>query len=309
MQPLSIRFGGYQSPVSVHSRAAEVFGEALTRRLGSDVRFVLDGDITAAGHRAADVLSMVESGALTLGYFSASYLAARVPEFALLDLPFMIRVRRQAYAVLDGVFGLLLAEKLQAATGLRVLSWWDNGFRHLSNAIRPLRTPADCQGIRLRILASELHRQVFTRLGFTPVVLDVKDLIAAVKSGSIEAQENPLTNIYNFGFHAYHRFITLSSHFFGAAVLLCHAASYAAWPAEVQQAVTAAAALATTAQRRFAAAEDEAVLSQLAATDNDIVCLTEVERALFVAAVAPLVDEQRRVFGEQLWRYITDTPW
>ena len=309
MQPLSIRFGGYQPPVSVHSRAAEVFGEALTRRLGSDARFVLDGDITAAGHRAADVLSMVESGALTLGYFSASYLAARVPEFALLDLPFMIRVRRQAYAVLDGVFGQLLAEKLQAATGLRVLSWWDNGFRHLSNAVRPLRTPADCQGIRLRILASELHRQVFTRLGFTPVVLDVKDLIAAVKSGSIEAQENPLTNIYNFGFHAYHRFITLSSHFFGAAVLLCHAASYAAWPAEVQQAVTAAAALATTAQRRFAAAEDEAVLSQLAATDNDIVCLTEVERALFVAAVAPLVDEQRRVFGEQLWRYITDTPW
>jgi C4-dicarboxylate-binding protein DctP len=252
---------------------------------------------------------MVESGALTLGYFSASYLAARVPEFALLDLPFMISARRQAYAMLDGTLGQLLAEKLQAVTGLRLLSWWDNGFRHLSNAIRPLRTPADCQGIRLRILASDLHRQVFTLLGFTPVVLDVKDLIVAVKSGSIEAQENPLTNFYNFGFHAYHRYVTLSSHFFGAAVLLCHAPSYAAWPAEVQQGVTAAAALATAAQRRFAAAEDEAVLSQLAATDNDIVHLTVAERALFVEAVAPLVDEQRRVFGEQLWRYVTEASW
>ena len=309
MQPLSIRFGGYQPPVYVNNRAAAVFGEALTTRLGPGVRFVLDGDITAAGHRAADVLPMVESGALTLGYFSASYLATRVPEFALLDVPFMISERRQAYAVLDGALGQLLAEKLQAVTDLRVLSWWDNGFRHLSNAIRPLRTPADCQGIRLRTLASDLHRQVFTLLGFTPVVLDVKDLIVAVKSGSIAAQENPLTNFYNFGFHAYHRYITLSSHFFGAAVLLCHAPSYAAWPAEVQQVVTAAAALATTAQRRFAAAEDEAVLSQLATTDNDIVRLTAAERALFVEAVAPLVDEQRRVFGEQLWRYITDTPW
>ena len=304
-----MRFGGYQPPVSVHNRAAEVFGEALSTRLGPEVRFVLDGDITAAGHRAADVLPMVESGALTLGYFSASYLAARVPEFALLDLPFMISARRQAYAVLDGAFGQILAEKLQAVTGFRVLSWWDNGFRHLSNAIRPLRTPADCRGLRLRILASDLHRQVFTLLGFTPVVLDVKDLIAAVQSGSIEAQENPLTNIYNFGFHAYHRYITLSSHFFGAAVLLCHAASYAAWPAEVRQAVTAAAALATTALRHFAAAEDDAVLTQLAATDNDIVRLTEAERALFVEAVAPLVDEQRGVFGEQLWQYVMDAPW
>jgi C4-dicarboxylate-binding protein DctP len=301
-----MRFGGYQPPVSVHNRAAVVFGEALTTRLGPDVGFVLDGDITAAGHRAADVLCMVESGALTLGYFSASYLAARVPEFALLDLPFMISARRQAYAMLDGAFGQLLAAKLQAATDLRVLGWWDNGFRHLSNAIRPLRTPADCQGLRLRILASDLHHQVFTLLGFTPVVLDVKDLVVAVQSGRIEAQENPLTNIYNFGLHAYHRYITLSSHFFGAAVLLCHAPSYAAWPAEVRQAVTAAAALATTAQRRFAAAEDEAVLTQLAATDNDIVRLTAAERALFVEAVAPLVDEQRRLFGEQLWRYVTD---
>jgi C4-dicarboxylate-binding protein DctP len=301
MTPIALRFGGYQPPTSVHNRAAEVLGQVVA---GQGIRFVLDGDITATGHLAADVLPMVESGALTLGYFSASYLAARVPEFALLDLPFLISDRQRAYAVLDGTFGQLLADKLQAATGFRLLGWWDNGFRHLSNAVRPLRTPADCQGLRLRILASALHRQVFTLLGFTPVVLDVKDLITAVHSGTIEAQENPLTNIFNFGFHRYHRYITLTSHFFGVAVLLCHAASYAAWPPEVQQAVSAAAAQATVAQRQFAAAEDEAVLGQLSAIDNDIVRLTEAERALFIAAVAPLVDKQRRIFGAELWRYL-----
>jgi C4-dicarboxylate-binding protein DctP len=305
MPSIPIRFGGYQPPASVHNRAAGVFGQVVTTRLGPGVRFELDGDITAAGHRAADLLPMVESGSLSMGYFSASYLAARVPEFALLDLPFVISTRPQAYAVLDGAFGQLLADRLQAATGFRLLGFWDNGFRHLSNAVRPIRTPADCQGLRLRILASELHRQVFTRLGFAPVVLDVKDLITAVHTGSIEAQENPLTNIYNFGFHAYHRHITLTSHFFGAAVLLCHAASYAAWPAEVQQAVTEAAVQATVAQRLLAAAEDDAMLAQLSSTNNDIVRLTAAERALFVEAVAPLVDEQRGAFGEQLWRYLT----
>lgn len=304
MAPVHIRFAGYQPPTSVHSRAAEVFGHALATRLGAAVHFAFDGNIVAAGHQAADLLTMVESGALTMCYFSASYLAARVPEFALLDVPFLINDRARAYAVLDGPLGALLANKLDATTGLRVLGLWDNGFRHFSNAVRPIRTPADCQGLRLRTLFSAMHRRVFRVLGFEPVALDVKDLLAAVPAGIIDAQENPLTTIYHFGIHTHHRYITLSGHFFGAAVLLCHQASYTAWPAEVQQAVMEAATAATAAQRRFAAAEDAEVLAQLSPAQNEIVRLTEAERALFIEAVAPLVAEQRQAFGEQLVGYL-----
>jgi TRAP-type C4-dicarboxylate transport system substrate-binding protein len=82
MAPVHIRFGGYQPPASVHSKAAEVFKQALVGHLGERVQFDLDGNIVAAGHPAADLLTMVESGTLTMCYFSASYLASRVPEFA-----------------------------------------------------------------------------------------------------------------------------------------------------------------------------------------------------------------------------------
>jgi tripartite ATP-independent transporter DctP family solute receptor len=304
MEPIHIRFGGYQPSTSVHNKAAEVLGNALATRLGDAVRFDLDGNIIASGHKAADLLTMVESGALTMCYFSASYLAARVPEFALLDLPFLINHRRHAYAVLDGPLGQLLADKLRAGTGFRVLGFWDNGFRHVTNAVRPIRTPADCAGLRLRTLLSDLHGKVFKLLGFEPVALDVKDLIAAVHSGTIDAQENPLTNTYNFGIHTYHRHITLSGHFFGAAVLLCHNASYAAWPAEVRQAVTEAASEATAAQRKFAAAVDQEVLATLNPAQNDVVRLTDAERALFVEAVAPLMEEQRQTCGDELFGYV-----
>ncbi len=303
MEPLSIRFGGYQPPTSVHNKAADMLGNALRTRLGHAVQFMLDGNIIASGHQAADLLTMVEHGTQTMCYFSSSYLANRVPEFALLDLPFVLNDRAKAYAVLDGPLGQLLAAKLRATTGLRLLSFWDNGFRHLSNAVRPIRTPADCQRLRLRTLFSDMHTQVFSLLGFDPVALDVKDLIAGVKAGAIEAQENPLTNIYHFGIHTYHRHITLSGHFFGAAVLLCHEASYTAWPVEVRQAVTAAAE-ATAAQRRLAAAEDEDVLAKLHPDQNDIVRLTDAERSLFVDVVAPLVDAQRRIFGPILFGYL-----
>jgi TRAP-type transport system periplasmic protein len=273
MKPVHIRFGGYQPPASVR-------------------------------HQAADLLPLVESGALTRCYFSASYLAARVPECALLDLPFMINDRDEAYTILDGAVGQLLADKLQASTGFRVLSFWDNGFRHLTNAVRPIRTPADCAGIRIRTLFSDVHRQVFKLPGFAPVALDVKELIAGVRSGAIEAQENPLTNTYNFGIYLHHRYTTLSGHFFGAAVLLCHQASYAAWSAEVRQAVGEAASEATAVQRRLAAAEDEEVLAKLRLAQNDIIRLTDAERVRFVAAVAPVVEQQRRVFGNQLLGYL-----
>jgi tripartite ATP-independent transporter DctP family solute receptor len=304
MEPVHIRFAGYQPSTSVHTKATEVLGKALTARLGNAVRFDFDANIVTAGHKAADLLSMVETGALSMCYFSASYLAARVPEFALLDLPFMIRDRDQAYAVLDGPLGRLLADKLRARTEFRVLGWWDNGFRHVTNRVRPIRTPADCAGLRLRTLLSAVHGKVFTLLGFEPVALDVKDLIAAVQAGTIDAQENPLTNTYNFGIHAYQRYITLSGHFFGAAALLCHRASYATWPAKVQQAMTEAASEATTAQRHLAAAQDDDVLAKLHPRQNHIVRLTDAERALFVEAVAPVVAEQRQAFGEQLFGYL-----
>jgi TRAP-type transport system periplasmic protein len=247
---------------------------------------------------------MVETGAISMCYFSASYLAARIAEFALLDLPFMITDRHKAYAVVDGGLGELLAEKLQATTGFRLLRYWDNGFRHLTNAVRPIRRPQDCVGLHIRILSSDVHRRVFALLGFEPVVLDVKDLVAGVRSGAIQAQENPLTNTYNFGIHRYHRYITLSGHFFGATLLLCHQRSYAAWPSEIRQAVEEAASEATVAQRQLAAAEDGDVLAKLHSEQNNVIRLIDAERAPFVEAVAPVLETQRRVFGNHLFAYL-----
>ncbi len=306
MEPIPIRFGGYQPPTSVHNRAADVFGQALATRLGDAIAFHLDGNVIASGHQAVDLLRWVEAGDLTLCYFSASYLAERVPAFALLDLPFLLTDRPRAYAVLDGPLGQQLAEALAAHTGFRLLGWWDNGFRHLSNRVRPIHRPQDCQGLRIRTLMSDLHQEVFRRLGFEPVALDVKDLLAGVQAGTIDAQENPLTNIYHFGIHEHHRYLTLSGHFFGAAVLLCHQASYRAWPADVQHAIDAAAAEVTRAQRQFAAAEDDAVMAQLDPSRNDIVRLTDAARAEFTERLAPLVNEQRRRFGDELFRYLQD---
>ena len=233
---ISITMGGYQGAGSVHTRAARDFGDELARRLGDAVAFALEPDVTATGHKATDLLEMVESGELTLCYFSASYLAERVPEVQLFDVPFLVKSRAQAYRALDGALGARLRERFAANTGFRVLGFWDNGFRHMSNGRRPIRTPADCAGLKMRTMDSDMHRDVFRRLGFDPVFVDIKDFRDAVASGKVDAQENPLTNTFGFGLNRYHRYITLSGHFFGLSLLLCHGASYdrpKKWPLKV----------------------------------------------------------------------------
>ncbi len=305
--PILIRCGGYQPPASIHNRAAEVLGKGLAARLGDAVRFELDGNVVARGANAADLLEWVRSGRIEMCYFSTSYLAEAVPEIGVLDLPFVVTRREQAYAALDGAFGARLAERLAAACGYRVLGWFDNGFRHWSNRVRPIRTPADCRGLRIRTLFSAIHQEVFGALGFEPVPLDVKDLLAAVRAGTIDAQDNPLTNIYNFAIHEHHRYLTLSAHFWGAAALLCNAAAFAGWPQNVRDAIVSAATEATTEQRRMAAAEDRDALAKLAAAGCEIVTLTETERAAFVDAVAPVVARQRTALPTGLFEALAGT--
>jgi len=284
----SIRFAGYQPARSVHSRAARRLGAELKRRLGDRIAFELTENLPATGRKAADLLTMTEGDELDLCYFSSSYLIARVPSLGIFDLPFQFTDRHQVYDLCDGEPGTRLAEHIAAATGFALLGTWDNGVRHISNARHPIRTLADCRGLKIRTLDNALHHRVFQALGFEPETIDVKDLPAAVAEHRVDAQENPLTNLINFDLHKTHRFVTLTGHFLGTALVLCNRQRFAQWPAEVQDALTDAIAGVTPIQRREAAQEDETCLTQLLADGVTITKADEFDRASFADATAAI---------------------
>ncbi|MBS29263.1 MAG: hypothetical protein CL566_10145 [Alphaproteobacteria bacterium] len=304
MERIDIRFGGYHGPSSVQSRAVRVFGEALAGRLGDDVAFEHIQNVMDLGRPATDLLDMVSTGEATLCYFASSYLGQHVPEFELLDLPFMIRDRAQAHAMLDGPLCAYLAERIADVTDYRIVSWWDNGFRHLSNGVRPIRRPEDCVGLRIRTLRSDIYTQTFAALGFEPVFTDVKELAGAVASGEVDAQENALANTFSLGANKHHRWITISGHFFGPTVVLCHKATYDGWTDDVRSAADAALATATAAQREFADAEEAAVLANNDISGNEIINLTEDERAAFLAVVQPVVAATVARHRDELFEYL-----
>jgi tripartite ATP-independent transporter DctP family solute receptor len=288
----TIRISGYQGEASVHTRGLRAFAADAERRLGAGWHVEVTANVSDHGHKAADLLAMVADGRLELCYFNSSYLAERVPSLALFDIPFVLTARDPVYRQLDGEVGRRLAADVAAATPYRVLDFWDNGFRHVSNRVRPIRTPQDCRGLRLRIVASPLHKEVFAALGFVPVVIDVKDLVAAVTELTVDAQENPLTNLVNFNLHRTHRHVSLTSHFFGVALVLANRAWFDGLDREVQAAVTAAMADATAQQRTFAIAEDAQCLALLQRDGVAVVPADEIDMAAFRTAVAPIVERE-----------------
>ena len=304
MEPLTIKFGGYQPPASIHNRAARRFGELLEQKLGDRVAFELIGSVLDLGRPSGDLPVMVESGELSFCYMSTVRFTGWVPELQLLELPFLVRDRETAWAALDGELGDLFTRRMHATTPFRVVGLWDNGFRHLSNRVRPIRRPEDCRGLIIRTQMSDLHGEVFRALGFEPIAADIKQFVAEIAGGRFDAQDNPLTNIYTFGVHRHHPYITLSGHFFGASFLIVNERQYRSWPPDVQAAVDEAAVHATALQRQLAASEDEDVLTRLDPRENDVIELTAGEQAAFVAAVLPVLVRHRKRLDPKLFEYL-----
>ena len=286
---MKIAIGGYQPERSVHTRAVRVLGETLQRAPGPTVDFRFTPEIMATGRAAADLLAMTEAGDLDICYFASSYLAARVPALGVLDLPFEGSDRAAIWRRLDGAAGQAIRDAVAALTGYRVLGFWDNGIRHISNGVRPITHPRDCAGLSIRTLDNAFHQAIFAALGFAPRFIDVKDLAQAVATRAIDAQENPLTNIVNFRLHETHRHVTLLGQFFGVALLLANVQAVERWPADVRRHIETAVAAATAAQRDLAAAEDASCLTMLQADGVSIVPAHEADLPAFKAAVAGVV--------------------
>src|SRR5437588_7304395 len=146
---IQIRMGGYGPATTGFSKAVKFIGERLETQFGDRVAVKYVWNIMDFGYRADDILWLVEHGLLTLGYQSSSYLSDRVPELGFVDLPFLFANNATARAAMDGALGAFLARKIEERCDYRILGWFENGFRHISNRLRPVHEPGDLHDMRI----------------------------------------------------------------------------------------------------------------------------------------------------------------
>jgi len=303
-KPVQIRMGGYGPSSTGFSKSLKLIGDKLEVQFGKDVSVEYVYNIMDHGHKAEDILTMVEDGTITLGYQSSSYLTDRVPELGFVDLPFLFSSNAQARAAMDGDLGAFLVRKTEERINYRILGWFENGFRHISNRLRPIHVPADMKGMKIRVLPSEIQKRTFELLGAVAMRMDLTEAIAMIKAGTLDAQENPLANTVTYGVHKFHKFHTLSYHFYISRPIFLHRPSFEAWPDDLKRAMQAAVNEAVAYQRKLAVEEHDQSYKAIVAEGCEINKLTPKEHGAFVDAVQPLLADARKTYGEAMFKMV-----
>jgi tripartite ATP-independent transporter DctP family solute receptor len=292
--------GGYGPATTCFSLALKMIGDRLRAQFGDEVDVKYVWNIMDLGYRAEDILWLVEHGLLTLGYQSSSYLTDRVPELGIVDLPFLFESNGEARGAMDGPLGEILARRIEERVNYRILGWFENGFRHVSNRLRPIHAPADLAGMRIRVLPSKVQAKTFELLGAVPLRWDLTEAIAAIKAGTIDAQENPFANTVTYGVHNFHRYHTLTNHFYISRPIFLNRTAFDGWPESLQRAMREAVKAAVAFQRELALVEDREARKAIEDKDCEIVELTSAQHDAFAAAVKPLYGDAREVYPPEI---------
>ena len=299
-RPIRILMGGYGPSSTDFSLALKRIGERLQARFGDEVEVKYVYNILDFGYRAEDINWLVEDGVLMLGYQATSYFTERLPDLSVADLPFLFPDVKTGRAAIDGRFGQVLAAKLEAGTNYRILGYFESGFSHVSNHLRPIRRPADMKGMRLRVRPSKVQTRTFELLGAEPIAMDLAEFIAGIKAGVLDAQENPFTSTVTYGVHKFHRFHTATNHFYLSRAIFLHRPSFDAWPQRLQEEMRAAVEEAIVFQRALHVKEEDDAMAAIRKEGGEILALTAQEHESFVRAVARIYDGARSEYGRDL---------
>lgn len=293
--PVQIRMGGYGPPTTSFSRALTQIGDRLSEKFGDvvDVKYVYN--VMDVGYTAGDVAWLVDTGVLTFGYFT---MTAGIPELELAALPFLFPDSAAARAAMDGELGRAVTERIESQTNYRVLGYFENGFRHISNRVRPVHTPADLTDLTIRVLG--VQARTFELLGADPQAISLADAITGITTGTLDGQENPFANTVTYGIHPYHQYHTATYHSYLSRPIFVHRPSFETWPEALQQELQAAVHEAVAFQRDLHDQEETEAEAIIRAAGGEIVELTPEQKAAFVEAVAPIYDEARAKFDPEL---------
>ena len=288
----TLRVGCATAPDSLPARMLQTFKHEVEELSSGDLRVEL---IVPYEKRPAQLLIDLRTGDLSLAAANCALIGTLVPQAQLLELPFLFRSRRHAFAMFDSAHARAL---LGAGTrvDLVFLGFSENGVRHYTNDVRELRVADDIRDLRMRTLDAPIQLYIASALDVTPYPMPIGQVKEALRQRRIDGQDNPLPTIVGARFHEDQRFLTLTAHTYTPQIIVANPETLAAL-GERRALVERAAERAIAWQREHAARVDAEALAELRRTVH-VTDLTEAERETFVRATAPVYDRAAALVGE-----------
>lgn len=281
------------TPQSLQGQTAQEFTRRLQERLGDDHQVELY-DSGQLGNEQ-QLVQKLRLGTVDLAAIS-SIMSSIDSRFALFDMPFLVKDRDHLKRLDQEIIMKDLAEGI-GDKGLRIVSTWENGFRHITNNERPIETPEDLNGLKLRTPQSEWRTRMFETWGANPTPMAFSEVFVALQTGVVDGQENPLSNINGAKFQEVQDYLSLSNHVYSPIWLTAGKGNWEKLPEDVRTAITEVGAETQGWALARGAELDENLVGTMREAGMEI---NRVDRDAFVEASAPVYQAYaERVDGGQ----------
>lgn len=281
---------------------SDAFRAAMLARMQDRVAVDERGSAVVGSENA--ILAATQAGAVNLAVMSASVVASAVPDLGVFDIPFLFRDPAHAKAVAQGSVGAAIASKFPDK-GLILLAIGKQGFRNVTNSKRPIRTPSDLAGLKIRVIPNEVYQMTFKTLGAEVVPMEFPLVYSALKDGRIDGQENPVSTIAGSRFQDVQKYLSLTGHFFASIVFIANRDFFQSLNPADQEALVAAAKAGAEATWQAGGEADAKAIDDLRKGGMEVI--ETVDRQPFIDALKVLDPEFEKRFGKDTLAAIRST--
>lgn len=169
-----------------------------------------------------EMIEMVQQGSLELTFPADGAMAGFYAPMQVWSIRYIFESAPIAWSVMQSDFAKRMKDDILATTGIRALAFSQNGFRSFTNNVRPLITPQDMAGLKIRTMESPVYMTMVNALGATAVPIAGSEVVMALRQGVVDGQENPPAVVFNGGHGEVQDFFTLNEHTFGLHVIVAN---------------------------------------------------------------------------------------
>ena len=279
--------GSMQHP---YQKGAEYFQQLLEEYSNGEMSLDIFGaNQLAAGAKAVEG---VQLGTIDIFIENPMSISNVVPSFDALNLPYLFDSAEQAFAMMDSEYCKVFAEDCEAH-GIKLLGYWYNGWRNVSNSKRPIEKVEDLEGLTIRIAESQVFADMMAALGMNPVPLANSEVFTALQMGTVDAQENPQNNYINNKYYEVNRYFSMTRHVFSVEPVGMNLELWNSLTPEEQETLQRAFDDATVYARELAQTTEENQLQEFLDKGADIVVTYIDDLTPFQQKVAPVYDKYR----------------
>lgn len=256
----TIKFSHVVSPDTPKGKAADFFAKRVGELTNGKVKVIVYPNSQL--YTDAAVMKALKIGNAHMAAPSFSKFTSLVPAMQLYDLPFLFRDNEHLHHVMDGEVGKALKDKIEKK-GFIALDFWDNGFKEFSSNKKPIITPADAKGQKVRIMSSRVLEAQMKALGANPQVLPFSEVYSALQQGVVDGAENPLSNFYTKKFYEVQTSLSMTNHGYLGYLVVMSKIFWKKFPAEYKPKIMQAMKEATAMEREEAAKLDAFYLDKV----------------------------------------------